>query len=66
MEHAILNSSVKGDTVLDLFGGSGTTLLACEKTGRKCRMIELEPGYCQVIIDRWEEFTGRKAKPLTK
>jgi len=64
VEHAILNSSVKGDTVLDLFGGSGTTLLACEKTGRKCRMIELEPGYCQVIIDRWEEFTGRKAKPL--
>lgn len=64
VEHAILNSSIKGDTVLDLFGGSGTTLLACEKTGRKCRMIELEPGYCQVIVDRWEAFTGRKAKPL--
>jgi hypothetical protein len=50
--------------VLDPFGGSGTTLLACEKTGRKCRMIELEPGYCQVIIDRWEKFTGLKAKKV--
>jgi DNA modification methylase len=64
VERALHNSSVKGDTVLDLFGGSGTTLLACEKTGRRCRMIELEPGYCQVIIDRWEQFTGAKATPL--
>lgn len=64
VERAILNSSAKGDTVLDLFGGSGTTLIACEKTGRYCRMVELEPGYCQVIIDRWQEFTGRKATPL--
>ena len=64
VEHAILNSSVKGDTVLDLFGGSGTTLIACEKTGRKCRMVELEPGYCQVIVDRWEEMTGRKAEAV--
>ena len=57
----ILNSSQKGDTVADIFGGSGTTLIACEQLGRKCRMMELDPGYCDVIIDRWEKFTGRKA-----
>ena len=63
-ECAILNHTDKGDIVADIFGGSGTTLIACEKTGRKCRMIEIEPSYCQVIIDRWEEFTGHKAKPI--
>ena len=57
----ILNSSQKGDTVADVFGGSGTTLIACEQLGRKCRMMELDPGYCDVIIDRWEKFTGKKA-----
>ena len=61
VEKAILNSSVKGDTVLDIFGGAGSTLIAAEKTGRKARVIEIEPSYCQVIIDRWEEFTGKKA-----
>lgn len=57
----ILNSSKKGWNVLDLFGGSGTTLMACEQTGRKCYMMELDPHYCDVIIKRWETFTGEKA-----
>ena len=48
-------------TVLDLFGGSGSTLIACEKTGRKCRMMELAPKYCDVIIKRWQDFTGKIA-----
>ena len=59
---AITNSSKKGDVVLDLFGGSDTTLIACEQTGRKCRMSELDPHYCDVIIQRWENLTGKKAK----
>ena len=57
----ILNSSAKGDTVADIFGGSGTTLIACEQLNRKCRMMELDPHYCDVIIARWEGFTGKKA-----
>ena len=48
-------------TILDLFGGSGSTLIACEKTNRCCRMMELDPKYCDVIIKRWEEFTGKQA-----
>ena len=48
-------------TVLDLFGGSGSTLIACEKTNRLCFMMEFEPHYCDVIVKRWEEFTGKKA-----
>lgn len=47
--------------VLDLFGGSGSTLIACEKTGRAARLMELDPKYCDVIVKRWEEFTGKKA-----
>ncbi len=50
----------EGDTVLDLFGGSGSTLIACERTGRKCLMMEIDPGYCDVIVERWEKETGRK------
>ena len=57
----ILNSSKKGDTVADIFGGSGSTLIACEQLGRRCRMMELDPHYCDVIIARWEQFTGKKA-----
>ena len=57
----ITNSSRKGDAVMDLFGGSGSTLIACEQLGRKCYMAELDPRYCDVIIERWESFTGRKA-----
>lgn len=62
VERAITNSSKPKAVVLDLFGGSGSTLIACEKTGRRCRMIELDPLYCDVIVKRWEEFTGRKAE----
>ena len=51
-----------GETVLDLFGGTGTTMVACEQTGRRCRMMELDPRYCDVIIARWERLTGRKAE----
>jgi len=61
VERAIRNSSKGRDTVLDPFGGSGTTLIACEKTGRHARLIELDPGYCDVIVRRWQEFTGRAA-----
>jgi DNA modification methylase len=49
------------DVVVDLYGGSGTTLIACEKTSRHCRMMELDPAYCDVIIKRWEDFTGQTA-----
>ena len=47
--------------VVDLFGGSGSTLIACEKTARECRMMELDPKYCDVIVKRWQDFTGQKA-----
>ena len=53
------------NTVLDLFGGSGSTLIACEKTNRSCYMMEFEPHYCDVIVKRWEDFTGKKAELLT-
>lgn len=61
---AIENSSKEGDIVLDLFGGSGTTLIACEKLGRSCYMMELDPKYVDVIITRWEQFTGLKAEKV--
>ena len=60
-ERAINNSSKAGDEILDLFGGSGSTLIACEKTARDCRMMELDPKYCDVIIKRWQDFTGKEA-----
>ena len=64
-EKAISNSSQGGEIVADLLGGSGSTLIACEKLNRKCRMMEIDPVYCQVIIDRWEEFSGKHAEKLT-
>ncbi|MDG1313912.1 MAG: DNA methyltransferase [Flavobacteriaceae bacterium] len=57
----ILDTYHKNSTALDLFGGSGSTLIACEKTARDCRMMELDPKYCDVIIKRWQEFTGQEA-----
>jgi DNA modification methylase len=54
--YLVKNSSKRGDVVLDNFGGSGSTLVACEQTGRRCRMMELSPGYCDVIRRRWAEF----------
>ena len=52
------------NNILDLYGGSGSTLIACEETNRNCYMMELDPYYCQVIINRWEEFTGKKAEKI--
>ena len=59
---AIKNSSKKGDVIIDCFGGSGSTLIACEKLNRKARVMELDPKYCDVIVKRWEQFTGLKAE----
>jgi DNA modification methylase len=61
IERAIVNSSKSRDTVLDVFGGSGSTLIACEKTGRYGRVIELDPRYVDTAVMRWQEFTGRDA-----
>ena len=63
-EIALTHSSKIQDTVLDLFGGSGSTLIACEKLSRQARLMELDPKYCDVIIKRWEDFTGKKANLL--
>lgn len=57
----IMNSSRPGDRVLDTFGGSGSTMIACEQLGRRCMMMELDPRYADVIVNRWEEYTGKKA-----
>ena len=62
VENALLNSSLGGDICLDSFGGSGSTLIACEKLRRKCRMMEIDEHYCDVIIARWELYTGNKAE----
>ena len=62
--NGLLNSTKKGDLVLDLFGGSGSTLIASEQTGRKCRMMEFDQHYCDVIIARWEKLTGKKAEKI--
>lgn len=64
VERAINNSSKVGDIVLDGFGGSGSTLIAAEKTRRKARLMELDPKFCDVIVRRWEEYTGKKAELL--
>ena len=61
VERAIRNSSKSRDTVLDPFAGSGSTLIACEKTGRRARLMEIDPPYCDVVISRWESHTGKKA-----
>ena len=60
----IKNSSKPKDKILDPFGGSGSTLIACEQLNRKCYMMELDPKYCDVIVKRWEEYTGQKAKRI--
>jgi site-specific DNA-methyltransferase (adenine-specific) len=62
--NALENSTKENDCVLDVFGGSGSTLIACEQLNRKCYMVELDPKYVDVIIDRWEKFTGQKAVKL--
>lgn len=62
--YLIENSSKKGDLVLDSFGGSGTTMIACEQMGRKARVMELDEHYCDVIISRWEKLTGSKSEKI--
>ena len=66
MAYLIQNSTRKGEIVLDLFGGSGSTLIAAEETKRRCRMMEYDPRYVDVIIQRWEQQTGKKAELLTE
>jgi DNA modification methylase len=61
VERAIRNSSKTRDTILDVFGGSGTTLIACEKAGRQARLMELEPRYCDVAVQRWQQWSGGTA-----
>lgn len=61
IERSLLNSSKKGDVIIDVFGGSGSTIIACEKTKRRARLMELDPKYCDVIIKRWQNFTGEEA-----
>lgn len=63
---AIKSTTVKNDDILDVFGGSGSTLLACEQLGRTCYTMELDPCYVDVIIQRWEEFTGGEAKLINE
>ncbi len=61
-ERALKKHSLRDHIVLDMFGGSGSTLIACEQLKRRCFMIELDPKFCQVIVNRWERFTGQKAQ----
>ena len=61
VERAIRNSSKSRDIVLDPFGGSGSTLIACEKSERQARLVELDPKYCDVMVRRWQEWTGEQA-----
>ena len=65
VEEALLNSSKKDDIVMDLFGGSGSTLIGCHKRGRIARIMELDPKYVDVIVKRWEMYTGEKAQKMT-
>ena len=62
--YLIENSTKSGDIVLDSFGGSGTSIIACEQLGRKCCTMELDPKYCDVILTRWENLTGNQAKKI--
>jgi len=64
IEFFIKKFSNEGEKIIDLFGGSGSTLIACEQLNRICYMMEIDPKYCSVIIERWEKYTGNKAKKL--
>jgi DNA modification methylase len=61
VERALANSSQAGDLIVDLFGGSGSTLIACERQGRRSRLMEIDPGYTDVMVRRWQAYTGRSA-----
>lgn len=65
-DYQIKNSTKSGDVVLDLFGGSGTTIMACEQNGRNACVMEYDPKYADVIIKRWEDFTGKKAELISE
>jgi DNA modification methylase len=64
-EEALDKTTKANNVVMDLFGGSGSTLIACEKINRNARIMELDPKYCDVIVKRWEDFTGKQAELLT-
>lgn len=64
LRRLILNSSKVGDTIYDCFGGAGSCISACEQTKRKCLMVEIDPEYCQTIIDRFKRLTGQKVKKI--
>ena len=66
VERAVINSSYEKNIIIDVFLGSGSTLIACEKTNRKCYGIEIDPHYCDVIVKRWEEFSGKKAERVER
>ena len=61
VERALVNSSKAGDIVADLFGGSGSTLIGCERRGRKARLMEIDPKYADCIVRRYQEYTGKQA-----
>jgi DNA modification methylase len=61
VERALVNSSRAGDLIVDLFGGSGSTLMGCQRLGRKSRLMEIDPLYADVIVRRWQAYTGRRA-----
>jgi DNA modification methylase len=61
VERALLNSSKAGTVVADLFGGSGSTLIGCERRGRKARLMEIDPQYCDATVRRWQAYTGKAA-----
>ncbi len=61
VERALANSSEPGDLVVDLFGGSGSTLIACERRGRRSRLMEIDPRYVDVTVRRWQKYTGKTA-----
>lgn len=64
LRRIILNSTEIGEVIYDCFGGSGSTMVACEQTKRKCVMVELDPEYCQTIINRFDKTFGIKAKQI--
>ena len=66
LERAIVNNSREGEVVYDGFSGSGSTLIACEHTGRRCRAIEIEPQYVSVTVARWEQATGKRAALISR
>lgn len=66
LAYLLKNSSERGQKILDLFGGSGSTLIACEQLNRQCYMMEYDPKYVDVIINRWEEYTGKKATKINE